>query len=287
MDAAPNSAEQAEPTGTPRRAAHSNHGNSAAWTAILVVLLHTLLPAAAADVVWIPADRDATLIEDPNGAFANGSGPALFAGRTNQPTGSVRRGLLRFDVATALPPRAIVESVTLRVTALPGNPAATSLRLYRVLADWSEGASYSSGGRGVPSESGDVTWIHRFHATEFWEYAGGQFVGSASAELVVNGPGELVVADSPKLLADVRMWNAAPSRNFGWIVVGDETRPQSVQSLAARENPEVGTVPLLEVVYRVPGERPGPSWPRDPDRDRPGRRAVGTEALGRNEPIEE
>jgi hypothetical protein len=153
------------------------------------------------------------------------------------------------------------------------------LRLYRVLADWSEGASYSSGGRGVPSESGDVTWIHRFYATEFWEYAGGQFVGSASAELVVNGPGEFVVADSPKLLADVRMWSAAPSRNFGWIVGGDETRPQSVQSLAARENPEVGTMPLLEVVYRVPGERP--------DRDRPGRGGVGTEALGRNDPIEE
>ena len=223
---------------------------------LLYLVLLSALPACA-DTAWIPAQRDTTLIEDPDGAFSNGSGPALFAGRTNQAVGGVRRGLLRFDVAAALPPRAIVESAVLHLTALPGNPGASLVRLYRVLADWGEGASFSTGGRGAPSEPGDATWIHRFYDTEFWEYAGGQFVGSASAEFTIDGAGEYLVADSTKLLADVRLWNAAPARNFGWILIGDETRPQSAQPLATRENPDPATRPVLEIVYRVAG-RPRP-----------------------------
>ena len=222
---------------------------------IALLLFWVFLSAlpACAETAWVSAERDTTLIEDPDGALSNGSGPALFAGRTNQGVGSVRRGLLRFDVAAALPPRAIVESVVLHLTALPGNPGASSVRLYRVLADWGEGASFSTGGRGAPSEPGDATWIHRFYDSEFWEYAGGQFVGSASAEFTVNGAREYVVADSPKLLADVRLWSAAPARNFGWILIGDETRPQSAQPLATRENPDPAVRPVLEVVYRVAG----------------------------------
>lgn len=220
--------------------------------ALIAASVFALAPARAETIV-VPADRDTTLIEDPEGALSNGSGPVFFVGRTNQGPGSIRRGLLRFDVASALPPHAVLESVTLRLTAFPGNPGASPVRIYRVLADWGEGASFSTGGRGAPSEPGDATWIHTFYDTEFWEYAGGQFVGRASAALEVDGPGAYDVASTPKLLADVRLWAAAPSRNFGWILIGDETRPQSVQPFAARE--AGGDVaPELEITFRTAGE---------------------------------
>lgn len=222
---------------------------------LAILVFAALAVPVSAETVRIPADRDTTLIEDPDGAFSNGAGPVFFAGRTNQGAGSIRRGLLRFDVASALPPRAIVESVTLRLSALSGNPGASTVRLYRVLADWGEGASFSTGGRGAPSEPGDATWIHTFYDGEFWEYAGGQFVGRASAEFSIDGPGTYEVRDFRPLVTDVRVWAAAPHRNFGWILIGDETRGGSVQPLVSREADEADLVPELEVTYRVPGAR--------------------------------
>ena len=134
-------------------------------------------------------------------------------------------------------------------------PDGSLVRLSRVLADWGQGASFSTGGRGAPSEPGDATWIHTFYDTDFWNHTGGQFVGSASAAFVVNGPGEYLVTGDLKMLADVRLWKAAPSHNFGWILIGDEGRPQSVQPFASRESPDPAAVPVLEIVYRLPADR--------------------------------
>jgi hypothetical protein len=221
-------------------------------TALLLMLV--TLPVQA-ETAFVRADRDTTLIEDPDGARSNGAGPVFFVGQTNQATGSLRRGLVRFDVASALPQGAAVESVALHLTALPGNPGAFPVRLFRVLADWGEGASFSTGGQGVLSEPGDATWIHTFYDTEFWKHTGGHFVDGASATFVVDGPGEYLVTIGPKMLADVRLWAAAPSRNFGWIVIGDESRPQSVQPFASRESSDPAAVPVLEIVYRLPAGR--------------------------------
>ena len=133
------------------------------WTgAILGILLLLGLPAAA-ETVLVEAGRDATLIEDPDGAWANGAGPFLFAGRTSQARNAIRRGLLYFDVAAALPRRAIVESAALRLFQSGGNTGVQELRLQRLLADWGEGSSSSSGGGGAPSGLGDATWLHAFY----------------------------------------------------------------------------------------------------------------------------
>jgi hypothetical protein len=219
----------------------------------LLLLLGTL--PVRAETALVRADRDTTLIEDPDGARSNGAGPVLFVGQTNQASGSLRRGLVRFNVASALPQGAVVESAMLHLTALRGNPGASSVRLFRVLADWGEGASSSTGGQGVLSEPGDATWIHTFYDTEFWKHTGGHFVDSSSATFVVDGPGEYLVTTGTKMLADVRLWAAAPSRNFGWILIGDEGRPQSVQPFASRQNSDPAAVPVLEIVYRLPAGR--------------------------------
>ena len=77
--------------------------------AFLVALSLFALPAGA-ETLFVEAGRDATVIEDPDGGRANGSGPTLFAGRTSQTQNGIRRGLVYFDVAAALPPNAIVRS---------------------------------------------------------------------------------------------------------------------------------------------------------------------------------
>lgn len=204
-----------------------------------------------------PADRDATLIEDSDGAAANGSGPAFFAGRIASVDNTVRRGLVRFDLATAgraFPTKrsnaVAIEGVTLVLTVTMEPPGAfpREFRLHRLLADWGEGASSSSGGMGSPAERGDATWIHAFFPGAFWMHNGAQFEGEPSARLVVDGPG-VYRFEGDGLLRDVKVWLQDPGLNFGWILIGDESERQTARAFASRENPDPSLRPVLEIRY--------------------------------------
>src|SRR6266545_1600826 len=148
-------------------------------TAILPVILLLGVQPAAAETLTLEANRDATLIEDPDGSRANGAGPALFVGHTAQSENGVRRALLSFDIAAALPRGAIIESVSLRLFMTVSNSEPRPIHLYRVLEDWGEGPSASSGGGGAPALPGDVTWLHTFWDDAFWPQIGGHFLGRA------------------------------------------------------------------------------------------------------------
>ena len=213
------------------------------------------LPLFVTQTITIEAARDATLIEHPDGALANGAGPALFAGRTAQLAHGVRRALIIFDLTRALPDRAIIDNVSLKLFTLPSNSDPRRYRLHRVLADWGEGSASSSGGGGVPSGPGDATWVHTFWDTDLWVQAGGQFLGRASAELEVGDSGFYSWESTVHLVQDVQMWRAAPERNFGWILIGDEITPQSVKIFASREHPDPTLRPVLEITYEVAGRR--------------------------------
>jgi hypothetical protein len=221
----------------------------------VITLLCTLPAPVAAETVQIEADRDATLVEHPDGALANGSGNFFFVGRTSQGVNSVRRTLLHFDVATALPDRAIVESVTLTLFMTQSNAMTREIRLHRVLAEWGEGASASNGGGGRPAQVGDATWIHTFYDADFWVHSGGQFGGRTSARLDVAGSAFYSWESGHHLAQDVRHWKSNPDRNFGWILIGDESTRQTAKSFASRENPDLSLRPTLEVTYRLPGAR--------------------------------
>lgn len=219
-----------------------------------LVLIATLLGAypatlPRAEMTVIEAGRDATLIEHPDGSLANGSGPVFFAGRTSQEQNSVRRALLWFDVAAALPPDAVIEDVKLVLTTVSGNAQVATLRLHRVLADWGEGASSASGGGGAAAQPGDATWLHTFYDNRFWARSGGAFVGHESAARPVAAPGAHIWEDAPGLVRDVRLWLAAPQRNFGWALMGDETTRQTAKRFASREHSDASLRPILQVTY--------------------------------------
>lgn len=220
----------------------------------LLLLSSAFAPPPATESVIIEPGRDATLIEHPEGALANGSGPFFFAGRTNQSQNGTRRALLFFDLEAALPDDAILVSASLTLFLAPSNPGPRAITVHRVLADWGEGASASAGGGGAPAETGDVTWIHTFFDSEFWVRPGGQFVSRPSARGVVDAPGFYRWTSAPLLVRDVRLWQAAPHRNLGWILMGDETTPQTSKSFASREHPDPSFRPVLEITYRRPAE---------------------------------
>ena len=222
---------------------------------MLPLLLITLPASAVTVTAYIEASRAATLFEDPEGATASGAGPALFVGRTNQPMNSIRRGVIYFDVASALPANAVIKDAALMLYMTKANNINRVITLHRLLRDWGEGASASSGGKGAEAEPGDATWLHTFYADTDWNREGGHYIGRVSASLTVGDVvGYYTWGSSKQMVFDINHWLKHPEMNSGWILIGDESFPQTVVPFASREHPDRDLVPLLEVIYNVPAE---------------------------------
>jgi hypothetical protein len=209
-----------------------------------------------ADTAVIPAAKDNTLFEDPAGALSNGAGEYLYVGKTGPSAGfRLRRGLVAFDVAGAVPSGATITSATLSMTlANPSAQPATTVAIHKVSADWGEGSSDSGdpGGAGAASTPGDATWVHRFFNTLNWTTLGGDFVAGATASQSVSANGPYTWASNPTLVADVQGWLDNPATNFGWMIRGNETTNASAVRFASRDNLIAGNRPVLTVEYTAP-----------------------------------
>jgi hypothetical protein len=206
---------------------------------------------AAGDTILLRPVRDATLIEHPEGALANGSGPALFAGRVSAPLDSIRRSLIAFDLS-GIPAGSTVTRAVLRVNVSATNAGPVPVGLHRVLAGWGEGPSAAAGGTGAPALPGDCTWLHRFYDDVFWAAPGGDFDPVPRAVSIVDQPGLYAWGPTAEMIEDTQSWLDRPETNHGWLLAGDESTPTTVKRIDSRENPDEASRPLLEVEYTPP-----------------------------------
>jgi hypothetical protein len=212
---------------------------------------------SAAEITLTPM-RDNSMYEE---YIENSNGAGyLFAGRAGG--GGIRRALLRFDVAGAIPPGAQIDSAALRLTV---SRAATSdplpATLHRVLADWGEAGSNAGerAGIGAAAQPGDATWTTRFYPSVAWLTPGGDFVPSASLTGMIGGDGTYTLASTPALTDDVQDWLDAPASNFGWVLRVDESAPGTARRIDSRESP-AATRPALTIVYTEAPAVPIPSY---------------------------
>jgi hypothetical protein len=237
------------------------------------VLALALAPAARADLVLLNPSKDNTLIQQTNPAtqLSNGLGD-IFVGRTNQDgqgpaTISIRRGLVAFDIAGAIPAGSTINSVTLTMRDVMGLNGDRNTTIHRVLADWGEGTSLFNGGQGGPATTGDATWLYRFDdattpaASIPWGTAGGDFVSAVSSEVIVSddlGGGQTFTWTSTgyaQFVTDVQNWLDNPSSNFGWLLRGVETAGQTAKRLNSGES---AFSPVLTIDF-TPAVVPEPS----------------------------
>lgn len=208
--------------------------------------------AALADTVAINPVADNTIYESSTGALSNGAGLAIFAGRNSGATNSIRRGLLRFDIAAAVPAGATITGVTLTLVNSAANSGDATVRMHRALESWGEGTSAaggaSGGGGGAPATTGDATWLHRFFNTSTWSNVGGTFDAAVSAQTLVGAAGSYTWSGTG-LIADVQSFLDAPSGNFGWMLLGNEAAASSAKRFASREAAEIETRPVLTITY--------------------------------------
>ena len=211
--------------------------------------------------VMLAATRDNTLFEDDAGAVSSGSGQHLFVGSTN--SGSIRRGLIAFNVAGALPADSSVLGATLTLTMSRTQAGPQTIDLHRLIADWGEGGSSAEGGGGAPATPGDATWVYARYDTEPWTTPGGDFVPGASAGAAVADAGQYSWT-SDQMAADVQTWLIDPSSNFGWLLLGNETGSQTTKRFHSGESDTVAGRPILTLEFAPPPRKAPASFAEAP-----------------------
>ncbi|MEZ5591501.1 MAG: DNRLRE domain-containing protein [Gammaproteobacteria bacterium] len=238
---------------------------------LIILSVMSLEPTAAATTVVLSASKDTTLYETVADSGmtiterANGAGDYLFAGRVGfDGNWKLRRALLEFDIAAAIPAGAIITYAELRLhlSNAPPDTVPITLFLHRLTIDWGEGATNATGaeGQGAPSENDDATWHQRFYGrdpAETWTNPGaeGDYLASVSSSTVV-GDIETVYSwpCTSELLADVQTWLDTPASNFGWILLGDAGgfSARRFNSRDSVQNPGISTPPPeLIVAYET------------------------------------
>ncbi|HET9940292.1 MAG TPA: DNRLRE domain-containing protein [Candidatus Eisenbacteria bacterium] len=209
-----------------------------------LLLALTLSTPVWAETVTLTPSKDNTIFSE-NGGLSSGVGTGLYSGEIL--TGPVRRALLAFDVSS-IPASAVIDSVQLVLT-VTQTPESTPrlFRVFRVLADWGEGASNSLQGRGAPAQTNDATWTNTFFPSSLWSTQGGDFAAAASDSADVAGFGTYTWR-SAGLAGDVHGWTSQTSPNYGWILIGDEVTIRSVREFSSREG---GAPPQLTIHYSV------------------------------------
>jgi hypothetical protein len=218
-----------------------------------------LLGGAKAETIYLRPIADATLLE----AFPTnnlGGQHWLNAGTTQNYTRN--RGLLRFDIAGALPSGSRILSASMDVEVV-GQPvdgyAIENFRLHRMLKDWGEGNKTGNPpALGAPAGTNECNWTHRFAFTsETWAEPGASngvdYATAHSVETYVYDTfgSPYTFGPAPGMSADLQEWLDLPETNFGWILAAEHEEVNfTSRRFASREDPNLA--PLLTIEFIPP-----------------------------------
>ena len=221
----------------------------------------TLLCAAASaqTTVSITATQDGTLYDTDDGGIANGAGDEFFAGANA--VGNIRRGIMQFDVAAAVPAGATIVAASVRVNMnmVPPGGSPGNYSLHRVSEAWGEGSSAApgTGGAGTASSTGDATWLHTFFPGMTWITPGGDFNLTPSATLLFDFVG-FYDFSSGTLTADVQDMLDNSASDAGWILKSDTETGSTARRFNSREAANMAVRPTLEITFTT--DSPGTNY---------------------------
>lgn len=229
--------------------------------------IYKLVPAPSSPApLVLTAAKDNSIFEETGGMgeeLSNGTGD-IFAGTTGAsggPAGTVRRGLLSFDLSS-VPPGARFGAAILQLNLKSADihPNATLQRntfLNRVLASWGEAGSFNATGGAVALE-GDATWVNRLYSATSptaWTTGGGDYSTAVSSSFGVGSQTGLYSFQGPQMTGDIHGWLAAPSSNHGWIIRSDDFVNQTRKTFDSRESADASKRPALTLVHASPYEK--------------------------------
>ena len=215
--------------------------------ALIIVLCFNGL--VCAEKITLIANQDNTLYETTDGNISNGSGSYLFVGATG--ANGIRRSLIRFNLSH-LPDGIVINSAILNMYMDKSKAGASVISVHRVVTDWGEGKSNASGsggeGLGDISTQKDATWLHSFYPDQLWNQPGGDYTPMASSEITITDEGQYAWS-SVGLSEDVKFWLKSPESNFGWILIGDESKTSTAKRFTSRDFIDQELHPHLIIDY--------------------------------------
>lgn len=236
--------------------AHGSMRSGLVGFAALIALAAAASVARADDTstVSIPPAKDNTLFEQKAGITSSGAGLHLYAGKSGFMGGqAVKRPVMMFDIASAVPAGAVITEVTLTLNLVQaGGILDHNFSLHTLLTDWGEGTSVAGGGQGAAATPDDATWLHTYFPNSFWATAGGDYDPSVVASLLVLlKPDFYTWGSTPGMVADVQSWLDSPGTNYGWIMIGNEVEIFSTRKFSSREEEIKSLRPVLTIEYRA------------------------------------
>ncbi|MBL8729567.1 MAG: PKD domain-containing protein [Planctomycetes bacterium] len=221
--------------------------------------------------VTIAASKDGSIYSDSTGN-GNGANERIVCGNaafldTTPPFDpnvqqGIRRALIQFDVAAAVPAGSVISSVQLALTSsltFTNPTGAQTISLRRVQQAWGEGATNGGIGGGSPAAAGDVTWASRVQGSLAWSTPGGGVQVGVSGSRSVNGTGTYVwdsaSGGNAGMVADAQSWLDTPANNFGWILrSGEVNATRTTKVFDSRESGPAsmppGVPPALTISFR-------------------------------------
>lgn len=238
----------------------------------LILAASTVNAPAWAQTVTISASKDNTIYQNNVNRSAGGAA-GIFSGTVGvNGAGTLRRGLIAFNVAAIVPAGSVITSAQLTLTlGAAGGGASQSIELHRLNVDWGEGTAGSSdpiiahAGVGFNAAAGDATWSSNFLGSSLWSNPGatGDYSATASATTVVPSiiEAQYTWLSNAAIISDVQSWLDNPATNFGWALINaDEVNVATVRAFYSRSAAsDAGGDPLdpiarpaLSVTYSVP-----------------------------------
>lgn len=180
--------------------------------------------------------------------LSNGLGEFFFAGTSNEEV--VKRALVKFTLSQDIPDGVTIDSAKVILYPVKVKPGTTSLDVHLLTTQWGEGTSKAEDGdgKGAPATIGDATWNFAMYNSVPWVKVGGDFALEKSASFDVS-LGENAVFSSERITLDVNYWLQNPTRNYGWILIGDESAKATSVKFVSKDNPEQVQWPKLKLYY--------------------------------------
>ena len=234
------------------------HLSSGRGLAVFTLACAILAAPALAETLVLNPVKDNTLFEE-DPALSNGSGQHLFAGKIA--FGPRRRALLQFRLPSPalFPAGAQVTDVRLRLAMSKTIAGQVFVTVHPLERHWGEAGSDAPGaeGAGAPAMMGDATWSDSFFEISSWDRPGGDYEFFPIAWALVGEPGFYTFEELPGMRQQVLEAMLRPGRNFGWVLIGDETSNATAKRFDSREHPDPERRPQLIIEYTVPaGGRP-------------------------------
>jgi hypothetical protein len=236
------------------------------------------VPTLDAETVNVIPSKDTTIFSNNNGATA--SVGYIHAGR-NGFGNKLFRSLMEFDISSAIPSGATIDSATLTmyVVSNANNFQSNSEgSLHRLEKEWGEGTSgYPTAIRGIqdgiPAQIGDATWNLAEVTSDSsglsglaWNAPGGDFAPTPSATTDYSsyapdlpGPNDSedplnytpIVWTGPGMINDVQNWLDSPNTNHGWLLRSTHDATKLV--FGSKETAANGTPAPTLVIEYTPG----------------------------------